>query len=72
MNGCKHRGALFIQSESGTGVDRAPWRKHASVCPHCGEFIVWINGVRMTFALVSDKQVAAAGRYAAMLREAER
>lgn len=67
---CRHPGMLFIQSETGSGTLIDPYRKRASICPHCGWFVIWINGVKMTFALVSDEQVEAAGKYAALLREA--
>jgi hypothetical protein len=69
MSECKHVGSLFIASETSTGD--VVYRKRASVCPRCGMFTVWINGVRMTFHLVSDGQVAAAGRYAAMLEASD-
>jgi len=71
MNECKHYGALFIARESGTVDGGKSWRKSAYVCPHCGTFIVWINGSPMTFTLVSDEQVAAAGIYAQRLRASE-
>jgi len=67
---CKHHGALFIASESGDAA-RGLARKSAYVCPRCGTFIVWIDGKRMTFTLVSDEQVAAAGVYAQRLRASE-
>ena len=56
---CNHD-FLFIGSERGPDARRAS----AYVCTRCGTFRVWINGELMTFWLVSDAQVAAAGMYA--------
>lgn len=63
---CLHAKRLFISREV-TGSER----KHAYVCPDCGEFHVWINGADMAFTLVSDQQVIAAGMYARRLIESE-
>lgn len=54
---CEHD-YLFIGSEQGRD------RKSAYVCARCGTFRIFINGVLMTFWLVSDEQIAAAGMYA--------
>ncbi len=54
---CEHD-YLFI------GEDRGTDRKSACVCARCGTFRIWINGVLMTFELVTDAQVEAAGMYA--------
>ena len=44
---------------------------HASLCSECGTFVVWINGEKLTFQLVSDEQLAAAARYAEVLAKTE-
>lgn len=65
---CKHYRRLFISRETRTSANADPYRASAFVCPECGEFHVWINGVDMTFTLVTDEQVEAAGMYAKMLK----
>lgn len=70
---CKHiLTLLFIGSERYTGRTTGKQRAHASVCKACGTFLVWIDGEQMTFQLVSDEQVEAAGQYARLLTTAER
>jgi hypothetical protein len=61
---CQHR-YLFIGSE------RGKVRKSAYVCARCGTFRIWINGELMTFWLVTDEQVEAAGVYARELARTE-
>lgn len=61
-----HHHWLFIASERGQAE-----RKTAYVCASCGTFRVYINGAELRFTLPLDSQVAAAGRYAARLRESE-
>lgn len=63
---CRHANRVFIASEQGPNERRA----YASVCRNCGLFTVSLNNERMTFALVSDEQVAAASQYATYLKEA--
>lgn len=63
---CNHKN-LFIASETGPDGRRVS----AFVCARCGTFRVWINGNLMTFQLVSDAQVAAAGAYAMELEKAQ-
>lgn len=55
---CEHK-YLFIGSERSQDT-----RKSAYVCARCGTFRIWINGELMTFWLVSDAQIEAAGMYA--------
>lgn len=63
---CLHRNRLFICRET-TGSER----KSAYVCPECGQFHVWINGADLSFTLVSDQHLAAAGMYIRRLLEGE-
>lgn len=64
---CKHYQTIFIQSA------RGPVGKlmRATVCADCGLFFVSVNGEHTTFALVSDEQVEAAGKYAEHLKASE-
>lgn len=64
---CKHPRTLLISSERGPSDRRA----HAHICRECGLITVWINGERMTFTLVSDEHVEAAGQYARFLSKQE-
>lgn len=69
MSICERHSLLFISRETSTGD--MVYRKSAYVCKECGRFVVWVNGEKMTFELVTDEQVAAAGVYAERLRALE-
>jgi hypothetical protein len=58
---CDHK-YLFIGEERGTD------RKSAYLCARCGTFRIWINGVVMTFWLVTPEQIEAAAMYARELK----
>ena len=57
---CRHDGEMLIicsyRSAGGAG-------QSAYICPICGSFIVWIQGEKLEFALSTDEQLKAAGRW---------
>lgn len=67
---CRHHRRIFVSSMRGGGDDY-----HITVCSDCGEFAVAgrANGqpYRVTFALVNDEAVEAAGKWAMLIKAEE-
>lgn len=72
---CKHKHIQFLSGSHGMGSGIS-YRHDVTICLDCGEFRVYgyKNGQTfdITFHLVTDEAIAAAGKYLAAIREDER
>lgn len=67
---CEHRGSYLLASTRSSGGP-PPHRTSAFVCPHCGTFTVWIDGLGINFYLTRDEHLIAAGKYIEHLKSTE-